>query len=116
MAISEQDIFGDVSSGVVSVTPPGASKPVYLRNPSFAEWHELARLHNSLDGKPPEAALIARTIATCLATADGKPITDASARDAVLKSSPRLVMWLYRKCWDTVLRSDNETVEAVEKN
>jgi len=26
------------------------------------------------------------------------------------------VMWLYKQCWETVLKSDDETVAEVEKN
>ena len=39
-------------SDVVTVTPPG-DEPVYLRYPSFAEWHSLAKAHRDLDGGTP---------------------------------------------------------------
>lgn len=116
MSISEQDLFGDVTAEIVTVTPPGATKPVYLRCPSFDEWHALAVAHQQIDtGKTPDKTLIAKTVATCLSTEDGKPLPE-NAVSVLLKSNQRRVMWLYRKCWETVLRSDSETIKELEKN
>lgn len=118
MAISEQDIFGDVvTDAVVTVTPPGATKPVHLRYPTYDEWHSLAKAHWALekDGKTADASLIVRTLATCLATDKGEPL-GGDVQAALLKSSPRRVNWLYKKCWSTVLKSDDETIEEIEKN
>lgn len=99
----------------VSVMPPGTAEPIYLRHPTFAEWHGLAKAHRSLAGEDPSAELIAKTISTCLCDEHGKPIGDAGV-GRVMKSSPRRVMWLYTQCWQTVLRSDDSAVEEVEKN
>jgi hypothetical protein len=108
------EIFGD-SDDTVSVTPPGGTKAVRLRYPTFQQWHELAKAHQGLDGGVPDAKLIARTIATCVADESGKPLGDAGIQ-AVMAGPPKRVMWLYRKCWETVLKSDDETVEQIEKN
>lgn len=112
---ADTDIFGG-DEKPVEVIPPGGSKVIYLRYPSFQEWHDLARLHQGVtDGKAPEAALIAKTIATCLCDEGGKPLGGDTAA-AVMKANPRRVMWLYTRCWETVLRSDNELVKEQEKN
>lgn len=109
-------VLGDPSD-VVSVTPPGAKRAVYLRSPSFGEWHDLATAHQGLDGKPPSAELIARTLATCLSDESGKQIAATpSERKALMAGSPRRIMWLYKKCWETVLKSDEESVGEIEKN
>ena len=117
MALTEEDLFGDVSDDtVVAVTPPGATKPVYLRYPSYDEWHALAKAHWAVEKeqKAADSALIVRTVATCLCDESGKPLR-GDVQAALLKSSPRRVMWLYKKCWATVLKSD-EAVQEIEKN
>jgi hypothetical protein len=101
-------------SDTVSVTPPGGEDTVHLRSPSFAEWHALAKDHRDLDGGTPSADLIARTVATCLADEDGKPAKVDKAK--VMAWPHRRTMWVYTKCWETVLRSDDAVVEETEKN
>jgi len=99
---------------VVRVTPPGSDEEVRLRYPTFAEWHGLAKSHREVDGVAPSAELIAKTISTCLADENGKPL--GTENSAVMKWPHRKVMWLYQRCWETVLRSDDELVAEVEKN
>lgn len=101
----------------VAVTLPGSETTIYLRYVSFDEWHQLAKAHWQCEreGKGVDAALIARTITTCLANPDGTPLAGAD-QASILKGSPRRVMALYKKCWDTVLRSDEGTVGEAEKN
>jgi hypothetical protein len=114
---TEQDLFGDFEAdGVVAVTPPGATRPVYLRYPSYDEWHSIAKAHFALEkeGKPADSGLIVRTVATCLADETGKPLA-GDVQGVLMKSSPRRVMWLYRKCFATVMKSD-DAVQEVEKN
>jgi hypothetical protein len=101
-------------SETVSVTPPGSDERVHLRHPTFAEWHSLAKEHEEIAGKPPSAELIARTIATCLSDEDGKPAKVDKAK--VLTWPHKRVMWVYKKCWTTVLRSDDDSVSEMEKN
>lgn len=116
MSEVDDDLLGG-SAEVVEVTPPGSKRSVHLRSPSFGEWHDLATAHQVLDGKPPSAELIARTLATCLADESGKPIAATpSERKALMAGSPRRIMWLYRKCWETVLKSDEDAISAIEKN
>lgn len=105
------------SSLTVAVTLPGCPKTLYLRYPSFDEWHQLAKAHWQCEreGKGVDAALIARTITTCLANQDGTPLPGAD-QAAVMKASPKLVMALYKRCWDTVLKSDETTIGEAEKN
>lgn len=112
------ELFGDTADDTVAVTPPGSSKTIYLRYPSFDEWHALAKAHWQCekDGKGVDAALIAKTIATCLANADGTPMTSGVDQKAIMAAKPRRVMWLYKKCWATVLKNDDETIREQEKN
>lgn len=100
----------------VVITPPGAAKPLYLRYPSYDEWHSLAAAHQALGGKPPEASLVAKTIATCLADESGQPVSDGNTLSTIMKAPPKRIMWLYKKCWETVLKSDEETIAELEKN
>ena len=100
-------------SDVVTVTPPG-DEPVYLRYPSFAEWHSLAKAHRDLDGGTPSADLIARTLTVCMCDADGKPLGMESSK--VLKLPHLRVMWIYNRCWETVLKSGDQVVQELEKN
>lgn len=109
-------LFDDTASAVVTVTPPGSHREIHLRYPSFDEWHALARAHWALEGQAPDSELIAKTIAVCAANADGTPLGESRIRAAVLKANPVRVMWLYKKCWSTVLKSDEETIAELEKN
>lgn len=106
----------DISTDTVTITPPDAlgGGSIILRQPSFAEWHGLAKAHRELEGKTPPADLIAKTITTCIADADGKPAGIEAAK--VLRSSHKLVMWIYARCWETVLKSGDEVVADLEKN
>ena len=104
----------DNVSETLLVTPPGCSEPVYLRYPTFAEWYSLATAHRSLAGDAPPADLIAKTLTVCLCDASGKPLGVEAAK--LMQSSHRRVMWLYQKCWDTVLKSDDTVVGEIEKN
>ena len=101
-------------SDTVTITPPGADEVLHLRYPTFAEWHSLAKEHEEIAGKPPSAELIARTVATCVADEDGKP---AKLDKAKILAWPHIkTMWIYKQCWKTVLRSDDESVSEKEKN
>lgn len=117
MPTLDADVFG-AAEEVVTVTPPGAKKPAYLRYPTFSEWHDLAKSHKTYadtnDTVPSE--LITRTLAVCLCDDTGKKLfaTPSEAR-VLLDGSPRRVMWIYKKAWETVLRSD-DVVEDMEKN
>lgn len=102
------DTFAN-DADILEVTPPGG-EPVALRWPTFQEWYDLAKAHRDLGAQSPPVELIARTISTCLAK------TDTKTRERILKGSPRRVMWLYKKCWETVLKNDEEAVEEIEKN
>lgn len=104
----------DSISETVTITPPGTAEQITLRYPSFAEWHGLAKAHRELDGTAPSTELIAKTIATCLADETGKPARTDHA--AILRAPPQRVMWIYRRCWETVLKSDDDTVQDLEKN
>lgn len=101
-------------SDVVTVTPPGSDEPVHLRYPSFAEWHSLAKAHRDLDGGTPPADLIARTLTVCMCDAEGKPLGMEAGK--VMKFPHRRVMWIYNRCWETVLKSGDQVVQELEKN
>jgi hypothetical protein len=98
----------------VEVHPPRAKSPVYLRWPTFAEWHALSVAHRKLAGADPSAELIADTVAVCLANADGS--RKYQSGQELLEASPRALMWLYVKAWETVLRNDEQAVKEEEKN
>lgn len=119
MPTTAEDIFGTVAADTVEVTPAGASKPVRLRYPTFKEWHEIWVEHRkcAADKIDPPADLVARTIAVCVADAKGRrKLTDAEA-SALLEGSPRQVVDLYKKCFETVLKdSDDEAIQEEAKN
>lgn len=117
MAISEQDVFGEVAAETpVEVKAPGTSKPVYLRYPSFEEWHDILTLHKGITaGSLPDAKAIAKTVSICLATPEGKPLP-GDVYASVMRWSPRRVSWVYGQCWETVLKNDQTTVEEIAKN
>lgn len=116
MSVDVEDLSEGMSE-VVSVIPPGSKKPIYLRYPSFGEWYEVAAAHNGLEGRPPAAELITKTLSICLCDESGKRIAATpSESKKLLECSPKRVMWIYRKCWETVLKNDDAAVEEVEKN
>jgi|LakMenEpi03Aug12_release.lakeMendotaPanAssembly.Ray.scaffolds.fasta_scaffold896638_2 hypothetical protein len=110
------EVFGEWKPELVEVTPPGCDKPVKLRYPTYGEWHKLAVAHQQLAGKAPDATLIIDTIAACIADDAGKRKLSSDKARGLLDASPRAVMWLYKQCWETVLKSDDETVAELEKN
>jgi hypothetical protein len=110
------ELFGEHKPELLEVTPPGVEKSVKLRYPSYGEWHKLAVAHQQLDGKAPAAELIVDTIAACLSDENGKRLLSADKSKGLLDASPRVVMWLYKKCWETVLRNDDDAVAELEKN
>jgi hypothetical protein len=118
MPTTAEDIFGASAPETVEVMPAGATKPVRLRVPTFKEWHEITIAHRKCGAEKldPPAELIARTIAVCVADSHGKrKLTDAEAA-ALLEASPRQVMDLYTKCWETVLRNDDAAIQEEAKN
>jgi hypothetical protein len=118
MPTTAEDIFGVSAPETVEVTPAGATKPVRLRVPTFKEWHGITIEHRKCGAAQtdPPADLIARTIAICVADSQGKrKLTDTEAA-ALLEASPRQVMDLYTKCWETVLRNDDDAIQEEAKN
>lgn len=118
MPTTAEDIFGALPTQPVEVTPVGATKPVRLRYPTFREWHEITLEHRkaATAGVDPSADLIARTIAICVADSQGKrKLTDAEAA-ALLEASPQQVMSLYVRCWETVLKNDDQAIQEEGKN
>ena len=113
---TESDIFGEWKPELLEVTPPGSDRPVMLRYPTYGEWHRLAVAHQQLDGKAPPPELIIDTIAVCVSDDHGKRKLPEGKARGLLNASPRAVMWLYKKCWETVLRNDDEVVSELEKN
>lgn len=114
MPTTASDVLGPRTEKTIEVTPPGA-KPVLLRLPSFREWYDITVAHRKLDGDPP-AELIARTIAVILSRPDGSRLmTDAEAA-SLMDADPRVVMWLYAKGFETVLKNDDEKIKELEKN
>jgi len=91
-------------------------KLVRLRHPSFGEWHELAGAHRRLKGEDPPAELVARTVATCVADANGGRAYSDADLEVLLAGDPRTLMALYVKCWETVLGNDEPAVQAAEGN
>jgi hypothetical protein len=99
---------------VITVTPPGCDD-VHLRSPTFADWHAVATAHRALaaERKDPPADLIAKTIAVCLCDKAGKPLAD---QQKILRAGHRQIMWIYARCWETVLKAGDEVVAEHEKN
>lgn len=91
-------------------------KTVRLRHPAFGEWCELATAHRRLKGDDPPADLIARTVAVCVADDNGgRAYSDADV-PGLIAGDPAVLMALYVKCWDTVLKNDDAAVRAEEGN
>lgn len=105
-----------ISDEPVEARPPRSKSPVLLRWPSFDEWHQLSVAHRQLEGKDPPAELIARTVAVCVADSSGERRYKDADIPTLLQTSPRLLMWLYVKCWETVLRNDEKAVKEEEGN
>lgn len=105
-----------VSEELVEVTPPRATSAIRLRYPTFGEWHAISIAHRQLDGKDPPADLIAKTVAVCVADENGNRKYKDADLPALLETKPRLLMWLYVQCWETVLRNDEAAVREEEKN
>lgn len=100
----------------VEVTIPKSKNPVRLRWPSFDEWHGISVAHRRLKGEDPPAELVAKTVAICVADKDGgREYADADI-PRLLEGDPRVLMQLYVKCWETVLRNDDQAVRAEEGN
>ena len=91
-------------------------KAVRLRHPAFSEWHDLAGAHRRLKGEDPPAELVARTVAVCVADADGNRAYSDADIPALVAGDARVLMALYIRCWETVLRNDEEAVRAEEGN
>ena len=100
----------------VEVTPPRSKTAVKLRWPSFEEWHSLSVAHRQLKGEDPPAELIARTVAICIADDAGERRYKDADIPTLLQTSPKTLMWLYVKCWETVLRNDEKAVKEEEGN
>lgn len=107
------DLLGLADEPVV-VTMPRTKKEVRLRWPTFEEWHALAAAHRQLEGKDPSADLIAKTVAVCVCDEQGRRKYKDSDLAALTSSGPRTLMYLYGKCWETVLRNDDQAVRDEE--
>lgn len=99
----------------IEVKPPRSKSSIFLRYPSFAEWHDLSVSHRSLKGVDPSAELIARTVAVVLCDARGKRQYADGDVGQLLEASPRSLMWIYVKAWETVLRNDEQAVRDEEE-
>lgn len=113
MAKSLDDLLA-LADAPVEVTISKGKRPIRLRWPSFQEWHDLSVAHRALKGQDPPAELIAKTVAVCVANAEGgREYSDADV-PALVAGDPRVLMQLYVKCWETVLRNDEQAVQADE--
>lgn len=115
--VNANDFLGVGVRAAVEVTPPGSSKTIRLRYPTFAEWYRLTSDHRKCgEGNEPPLDLVARTIGACVANDAGeRAFTDDEAA-AFLDADPKTVLWLYVKCVETVMRNDDQAVGEVEKN
>lgn len=103
------DLLGLADEPVV-VTMPRTKKEVRLRWPTFEEWHALATAHRKLEGADPSAELMVKTVAVCVADDKGGRKYKDGDLGALTASGPRALMWLYGKCWETVLRNDEQAM------
>lgn len=103
------------ASDLVEVQPPMCERSIRLRWPTFREWHELAVGHRQLKGEDPSADLIAKTVAVCIANDRGERLYKDDELAEFMDANPRLVLWLYKTCWDTVLKEDDQVVRDEEK-
>ncbi len=98
----------------VEISVPGWPDSVLLRYPTFAEWHEVVALNSQAEGSPP-AESVAKTVGVCLGNADGSRMLSDSEALELLRQDFEAVMYLYKECWQKVLRADT-AVEQAEKN
>lgn len=89
---------------------------VYLRYPTMEEWHQITASHRDAKDGVASVGLIAKTIATCLADEKGERLMSQPDAGRLLDRDPRAVMALYKACFDTVLRIDDQAVDEAEKN
>lgn len=116
MPTSLDDLFGSIAAAPLEVHPPRSAKSVLFRYPTYDEWYELALEHRKLDGQEPPKELITKTVAVVLANSDGTRKLSPQEASLLLKADSQLVMWLYVKAFETVLRSDEKVVTDAEKN
>lgn len=99
----------------VLVDVEGWSEPILLRHPTWKEWHNILRSHKQAGDEGPSAETIVRTIGVVLANQDGsRMLGDNEALD-LMKQDYDVVLALYEKAWETVLKTQGKLEEA-EKN
>ena len=118
MPINRDELLSkDIVRPPVEVSVPKWGS-VLLRYPTFAEWYSITcpvrELHKQ--GKEPTADLIARLVAIVVSTPDGnRQISDAEAV-RLLEKAPEPMMAVWIEAFATVMRMNDEDLEATEKN
>jgi hypothetical protein len=116
MLAKDQLLAIRASKPPVEVSVPGWPDSVQLRYPTFKEWHGLVSMMRVTDGgKEASAEQVAQVIGVCLSTPDGARMLNDSEALRLLQGDYEAVMFLYGKCWDTVLKATG-AVEDAEKN
>lgn len=95
-----------------SVEVEVAGQKALLRHPTFAEWRAIVARHH--ESKPVAAEAAARAVAVLLVDTNGNRLFPDSDAGLLLQADPSLVAGLYAKAWETVLRVDDERVEAAK--
>lgn len=114
--MSKEDDLLTWEPEVIEATIPESNQTVYLRYPTFDDWHAVATGHQKYVGKPASAALVAKTLIACVVNKDGSPMFTRANIDRIMKANPNRIMWLYNHILATVMKNDNEAVSEVEKN
>lgn len=89
-----------------------AGEKAFLRHPTFAEWRGIVARHG--ETKPVAADAAAKAVAILLVDDQGRRLFPDADAALLLQADPKLVAGLYARAWETVLRVDDERVEAAK--
>lgn len=97
----------------VNVPPLG---DVYIKHPTASDWSALTMAHQKLNGESAPMSLVCRTIATCLADADGNLIFKSGEAHRLGDADASVVMRLYEAVVTTVFPIDEKRIKDAEGN
>lgn len=89
-----------------------AGHKALLRHPTFAQWRAIVARHG--ETKPVSAEAAAAAVAVLLVDTNGNRLFPDADAGLLLQADPALVAGLYAKAWETVLRVDDDRVEAAK--
>jgi hypothetical protein len=113
MAVNRERLESVFDSGdVLEVDIPGLG-PVRLKSPVFRDWYAIVQEQRDHEGKMLPDSVIARTVAACLVDDNGQPLLEHPS-DA-LRLPPSVMMAIYNRCVEDVMKLRDNKVEADAK-